>query len=101
MTKYFCVSTDLMSSEQTKALKEAIGKAGWWHWLPNFWLVKDTSGTLSVTSIRDAIYEISSKTRCVVLEVNPETWAALTKPDEQGRDMADWIRKNWIKPKSS
>lgn len=96
MAKYFVISTDPLSLEHTKALKEKLtNKIGWWHWLPNFWLVKDPHGTLKVEILRDYVKGVNPSARCFVGEVNPVTWAALTRKDPSGNDMADWLHKNW------
>ncbi len=95
MTKKFVISTDPLTAAETEALKDVIRPASWWHWLPNFWLVKDTKDELTAESIRDSIKRINTTARCVVLEVEPGTWAALTKKDAQGRDMGSWLKSTW------
>lgn len=98
MTKHFVISTDEMTGAQEKALIKSLNPVSWWHWLPNFWLVKDSSDRLSVAIIRDLVHEINSTVRCIVLQVEPVTWAALSREDSAGRDMTDWIRNNWKRP---
>jgi hypothetical protein len=97
VTKRFVVSTDPMKAAQEKQFKDALGEtAGWWHWLPNFWLIID-HGDLDVASIRDMIHKVDSSVRAIVLEVEEINWAALTRPDSEGRDMAAWIKSSWTK----
>lgn len=97
MTKRFIISTDPLSATQTADLKNAIDCAGWWHWLPNFWLVKDPTDTLSAEKIRDNIKTIAPNARCFVSEVDYKAWAALTKSSPQGKSMGDWLHNTWSK----
>jgi hypothetical protein len=96
VTKRFVIATDPMTADEEKAFRKALGNMAWWHWLPNFWLVKDRFDRLNVFEIRDAVRGVNSTLRCLVLEVDHKTWAALTRPDAQGRDMAEWIKSTWI-----
>jgi hypothetical protein len=93
--KRFTVATDPLTPDKEKALSEALKDVAWWHWLPNFWLVHDPNAKYTAMAIRDTIRRIDATVRCLVVEVEPVTWAALTRKDAQGRDMAAWIRTRW------
>jgi hypothetical protein len=93
--KRFFVSTDPMGAKQERELKDKLGHVGWWHWLPNFWLITDRSESLTAGRIRDYIHELDSSVRAIVMEISCEDWAALTKPDSEGRDMAAWLNDTW------
>ena len=95
MTRRFIVSTDPLTADEETKFAEAVKIAAYWHWLPNFWLLVDPTRTLNAESIRNAVKAINSTKRCLVLEVEAKTWAALTKPDAQGRDMGAWIKSTW------
>ena len=95
MTKYFVISTDPLEPAQVEELKNSLVGGAWWHWLPNFWLVRNNNGNLTAAHIRNEIRKINDTARAVVLEVTPVTWAALTKPNASGREMSDWIKENW------
>lgn len=98
MANYFVISTDAMTSQAERAFADFIkSKAAWWHWLPNFWLVKDGKEQLTATIIRDKLSEIDSTRRCMVLQVEPITWSAMTRKDKGGREMGEWVRNNWKK----
>lgn len=94
MTKRFVVCTDTMTSEQTQAFRDKLNKAGWWHWLPNAWLIKDSIEEHTASSLRDIISSISPAIQCLVLEVKPETWSTRSRNDK-GRDMTDWLQSDW------
>lgn len=93
--RYFVIATDPMTSELEKKFLDSLTGITWWHWLPNFWLIIDKKDNHTVASIRDSFKGISSTHRCVVLEVEPKTWAAMSKKDAQGRQMSDWLDENW------
>lgn len=95
MTKRFIVATDPLTPDQEKIFHQKLLPAGWWHWLPNFWLIRDNTDSLTAASIRDSLRNINGSARCLVLEVDPITWAALTKKDQHGRGMAQWITDHW------
>jgi hypothetical protein len=94
--KRFAVATDPMTAAQENKFKEALGGGVlWWHWLPNFWLLKDTQDRHTAASIRDIVFETNNTIRTVVLEIERSQWAALTKKDSQGRNMSDWLHSDW------
>lgn len=96
MTKYFIVSTDPLTDLQIRAFKAALPeKAGWWYWLPNFWLIKDPTESLSVSILMDKVGAITSQARAIAIEVDKRTWAARTRKSASGGDMAEWLRSNW------
>lgn len=99
MIRRFVIATDALTAAQEKQLSEALGKTGWWHWLPNFWLVRDSSGSLTVGAITSIIKNIDKTKRAMVLEVNPVTWSALSRKNAAGRDMTAWIKETWNEPK--
>ena len=102
MAKYFIVSTDSMTADQEKLFHGKIRehRLGWWHWLPNFWLILDSGDDLTAAEIRDFVGDVARSVRCMVLEVDPRAWAGRTRPDAQGRDMADWVKRNWPRSES-
>ena len=47
---------------------------GWWHHLPNSWLVSDGTGKVDSAKIRDDLGALVPGLHCMVLEVKPDTW---------------------------
>lgn len=94
MKRRFIISTETLSPDKEAKLKTEIGSVIWWHWLPNTWLIIDTSDTVSVSSLRDAVRRVSTSTECLVLEVDHKSWSALTRKTVNGR-LSDWVKKNW------
>jgi hypothetical protein len=94
MSKYFSIITDQLTDEQEREMGEKFRSFGWWHWLPNYWLIADLTETLSAVRIRDMIREINSSSECFVLEMTPITWASqgTSGGDERRRT---WLRNNW------
>lgn len=96
MTRKFVLATDPLTAEQEKSLADKLSPAVYWHWLPNFWLIVDKSETLTASAINKFIAEITDRSRrCLVTQVEAQRWAAQTRKDDKGNDMADWIRRNW------
>jgi hypothetical protein len=95
VTRRFVIATDPLTSDEEKELQKFFKGHGWWKWLPNFWLAVDLTDTLTTVAIRDRIHEINKSKRAWVLQVEPISWASLTREDSQGRDGTDWIKRNW------
>jgi hypothetical protein len=93
MTKYFSIATSAMSQPQQQALRDALKGYKWWHWLSNYWLVKDSSETLTAATVRDLFKAACPGGKCLVLDVEPKTWAATgIGKSTPGRE---WIKANW------
>lgn len=95
MARYFTLSTDPIQPEETRAFQEKIESCAWWHWLPNYWLIVDPQEQLTASVIVDHLHAINPRTRALALQIERIEWAALTRPDEQGKDMAGWLRRTW------
>lgn len=98
MSKKFILSTDPLGPEEERRVKEKLKGMGYWHWLPNFWLIKSKSDDVTAGQLNSIIEEVAPHARCFVTEVEANTWAARTLPDAQGNDMAKWIRNEWQTP---
>lgn len=102
MARKFVVATDPLNADQEKSFIEKFkvySGLGWWHWLPNFWLVIDVTNNLDASTLNSFVREISgAKARCIVFEVKGHTdWAAQTRTNDAGQDMARWIKDEWLK----
>lgn len=99
MSKKFIMATDPLTPEQEQALRNKLGLNGFWHWLPNFWLVKSLDPDFSAVKLREMVEEVAPLARCFMTEVVPvEPWAARAKPDSQGNSMTAWIKEDWESP---
>jgi len=92
MWRYFTVATNTLTDEQSKALVEAWRPYPWWHHLPNFWLIKDSTGALSAVALRDKVMSAAPGVRAMVLEITPKDWAGVF-PNEG--PVRDWLRSTW------
>jgi hypothetical protein len=97
MTKRFVVGVDGLSAEEEGALRAFFASEGnWWHWINNFWLFIAPDEMMAAT-IRDAVAEIKSSARVLVLRVDDTTaWAGRGPTKPGGKAMFDWIRNNWM-----
>jgi hypothetical protein len=97
MTKRYVITTDPLTKEQEKQFSESLGKqTGWWHWMPNMWLVTDWNDALSEDRIMEMLQRVNKMARAVILRVEPVTWAALALDNQYDRDMVDWIKRFWV-----
>src|SRR4051794_11513335 len=96
MTSYFVIATERLSAAEEKKLAETFAEdVEWWHWLPNFWLVKDPQDKLRVSILRNAIRRINQSKQFLVLAIDPHEWACVTAGDPESRPMLSWLRKMW------
>jgi hypothetical protein len=94
MTKRFVIGTANLTSEQEDELLSYIrsNKVAWWHWFPNFWLIKDSSGILTASGLRDAVRNAD----CLVMEIDGDiTWATHGGKNSAGNSMTNWLKKTW------
>jgi hypothetical protein len=94
MTKRFVIGTKTLSSEQEASLLSYIRKsgAGWWHWLPNFWLIKDSKEKLTASDLIDAL----DGAQGLVMEIPEDiTWAGRVSPNNAGKEPFDWLKNVW------
>ena len=93
MTKRFIVGTTNLSEEEEKQFIKflASNDVRWWHWLPNFWLLKSSADIIDCEKIRDAIAR-----RCLVMEVEGDLdWAVIGGKNAKGKDFSDWLKGTW------
>jgi hypothetical protein len=95
----FVIGTANLTKDQESKFIAFLGEmgAGWWHWLPNFWLVKSLNGKVNVENIRDAISDISNAD-CLVMQIEEDiTWATFGGVQKNGKKMTNWLKESWGK----
>lgn len=75
---------------------------GWWHWLPNAWLLTSNVATTTVTEIRDKVKELYGGERNLVLDAESATnwsgWGPLgDKQDDTSGNYFTWLQTTWIR----
>jgi hypothetical protein len=100
MKRRFIVAADGMSKEAESSLVEFFRekRLGWWHRIPNFWLVTDRSETVTVNEIRDKIQKLRSDNArsCLVMQIYDDIdWAGLYPNSGAKRDEFDWLKSTW------
>ena len=100
MKKRFIVCISDFTKDKDVKFIEFIrnNRLGWWHWLPNTWLLSDPNGKLSVKQIRDQVRQIYDNEHVLVIEINNvgDTWSGFGPSSEQ-KNMFKWIKNNWKK----
>ena len=94
----FFLATGELTPDQTRAFIAFLGESGtgWWHYLPNTWLIDTDSDDLSASSIRDKLVdEIAPNVHCVIVEIIGKTYWAGFGPSGPKRDMFKWFTDHW------
>ncbi len=98
MTRRFVMMVDGLSAAQDQQLAKALAPPlGWWHQMPNVWLVVDHTNIENVISLRARVEAINQIARCVVLQVSNYTWATRLFTEANNSTMS-WLRANWEGP---
>lgn len=97
MSKRFAALLANCSKEEEDAVTQYVkNKFGWWHWLPNVWLIS-TSTDLTARKLRDDLQQIVPKKHMLILELSDtghDTWSGFG-PATDEQNMFAWIRKYW------
>lgn len=87
----------ILTQGATKAEQTAIGAAfkgrGWWHRFAQAWVILDSTGGCSATSIRDEVLNVCPDLTHYVFTVEPGSgYSGFGPPDWE-----DWLKRNWKK----
>ncbi len=91
--KYFILGSDTLSSVQRDAITNYLSGAGlgYWHWLPDFWLITSGDDRITGPSLRDVVKSIIPNVQFTIFPVEPVgTWAGVG--DEK---WVQWLNENW------
>jgi hypothetical protein len=91
--QHFVLMTGYMTPAEERSLVQEFSKFGWWHNLPNAWLIAAPEGALDVTVIRQKIQNINSNVHCLVLEILPKYWASRANPSDP--QITQWLLDYW------
>lgn len=90
MKSAFVILTHNASTAQQTAIGEAFKHLGWWHYLPQAWIIADPSGELTVASVRDIVRVFAPGLRHFVFKIdtdNSPSWAGYAPPS-----MTKWLK---------
>ncbi|MBI1198827.1 MAG: hypothetical protein GC203_13280 [Phenylobacterium sp.] len=100
MKRRFVLVTEPLTPEQERQIAAALPgpNIGWWHHLPNTWLIVDLSGAaISAESLQGLLTGIAPAARMFVTEVSyGSPWTirySLSQPHE-----LQWVQDYWAAP---
>lgn len=87
----FIVCTSNATAEQQNAITRLLASkdVGYWHWIADTWIVKDSTDSLKASSLRDEIRAVSNGCSVLVMKAEVNTWAGYGK-----KNMFKWLREN-------
>ena len=91
MSSHFIVVHQQVPADQEIKFIEFLDSIGgfWWHWIPNYWLIRPVEKT-SAEEIRDKFQEIASGRDVLVLSVTIDEWSGFG-PKGSDQDMFKWL----------
>ena len=93
MKKRFLVAAQGMTEEHEKRFISWLNenKAGWWHWIGNFWLIVDRNSKLTAQQIiSDKIDDIADVKRALAMEIEEDVdWHAVYQDEK----MTSWLKQ--------
>lgn len=100
MSRRFIVAVDGLDRADEARLSEflrSVKGVHWWHWIPNFWLVRTESNfSLTTDDIYDEINSYPNSQRIFVMEIQDDVdWACTEAVNENGNVMTDWLKAAW------
>ena len=100
MKKRFVVIIESSTKEQNDSFLDWVKQEnlGWWHWFQNAWLISNTTGTHTASSIRDKVNEFfpTKNTLVIGLKEGEGSWSGYG-PNSEKRSMFKWLKTNWRK----
>ena len=93
MSRRFVILTHSASAIEQQAIRGALGTLGWWHHLPQSWLVIDPSESVTLVSLRDKIIAAAPSMTFYILEIPVgSTWGGKAPVH-----MREWLDTEWVK----
>jgi hypothetical protein len=95
--KMFVVAIQASTNEQEITFRKwtADAQMGYWHWIPNFWLIH-TNDSQTVQTIRDKVLETFPTMDTLVIELGEGTNWAGYGPATGAQNMFAWLHKNLL-----
>lgn len=84
----------MTSDEERKLAEKLAPPIGWWHNLPNSWLIVDHSDRLTTSDIRQIVQDINPDRHSLVIEATVTDWAS--RNNAQTLQTVQWLRENWL-----
>jgi hypothetical protein len=82
-----------LTFDEERQLAAALAQPlGWWHRLPNTWLILDEESQQSCDSLRGIVQGINPAAQCIVVEFQVSNWAARLQHPEDA-----WL-SIWTRP---
>src|ERR1700726_4630482 len=97
MTRRFVVGVDGLTDDSDTKFREFLKScgAGYWHWIPNFWLITTDDEDVSAEKISDKLNDLKAK-RNLVLEIPEDiSWYGWGAPNAKGKSMYEWLMTTW------
>lgn len=90
----FVVGTGRSTAEQDTSFYQSLiarwPLLGWWHNLPEMWLLVDLNDTCTSSEIRDIAKTAFPSLHLMVIEISSGTWAGVGDPNE-----TKWMDQSW------
>lgn len=99
MTRHFVLMTDELTPAEQKGLVGRLGRCGWWHNLPNAWLIVDVADNLTADAIRQMVQDVNDSKHCLALQVDPSDWS-MRHSSHDLANSREWMLKYWLGPDS-
>lgn len=92
MSRRFALFTDQVTKEQENAISRSFAPdMGYWHWLPNSWLLYQDDEKWDAQGIREKIRALVPGVFVMVIEIQGgNKWAAFAPPN-----WYHWMHQNW------
>jgi hypothetical protein len=98
MSRRFVVAVDGLTDKEDTLFRKYIAeiRAGFWHWIPNFWLLITDNSNVNAEKIASKLNDIAYHSRNLVIEIPEDIdWQGWGIPNARGDSMFEWLSTTW------
>lgn len=101
MSNHFVVGVEDLTKDQEADFSKYLtdNGCGWWHRIPNFWLVTDPSSRHTSKSLSDKIHSYNMSSQIIVTSVNPVDFYNFYSSTDTEKTSLKWLGQFWLNQK--
>src|SRR5260221_6827461 len=93
----FIVAISDAEAEQRDAISIYLKSRGfgYWHWMPDLWLLTTTDSAFTAESIRDVVMNVAPSVNIFVMSVDHPPPRGMVWSAASPKEWWEWLNKNW------
>jgi hypothetical protein len=97
MTRRFVVAVDGLTPDAEASFRKYIDDigAGFWHWIPNFWLLVIDDDEIAAEAISNKLHDMKASRNLVLEFPRDLDWKGWGRKNARGKNMFEWLETTW------